>query len=256
MNVMLRTILTLLVLSRAPALASTEPVGLNQPEKNQTQNQVNSKRFKHTLNGLYGISSLKSNALQPYSDFETLYSHAEQAQLELETICKSTALLTNSQSISAGIKSKARAQEKIRTDLANNARQITDLARATIISHDIESLVSTFESIEKQVNVIGVKNRFKNPAPSGYRDLNVLVELPESKIIAEVQLHLEEIAKVKSGAEHQLYEQIQDIERSAITENRALNDIDYTKIADLRKRSIDLYHHAWQPYITTKLRAA
>lgn len=253
---MLRTILTLLVFSRAPALASAEPVAQNLPKKVQTQNQVSSKRFRHTLNGLYSISSMQSNALQPYSDFDTLYNHAEKAQLELETICQSTALITNSQSISVGVKSKQRAQEKIKTDLANNTNQITDLARATIVSNDIESLVSTFELLEKQTNVIGVKNRFKNPAPSGYRDLNLLIELPDTKIIAEVQLHLAEIAKVKSGPEHDLYKQIQDIERSALASNRTLSDIDIARIIDLRRQSLDLYHYAWQPYITTKIKAA
>ncbi|WED28175.1 RelA/SpoT domain-containing protein [Vibrio sp. DW001] len=256
MNVMLRTILTLLVFSRASAFASVEPVSQSQQEKEQTQSQINPKLFKHSLSGLYGISSIKHDVSQPYSDFDALYNQALKAQLELETICKSTALLTNSHAISVGVKSRQRAETKIKTDLANNVNQITDLARATIVSDDIESLVSTFELLEKQANIISVKNRFKKPAPSGYRDLNILVELPETKIIAEVQLHLAEIAKVKSGPEHDLYKQIQDIERSALSSNRAISEIENAKIEGLRRQSLDLYHYAWQPYITTNIKAA
>ena len=54
------------------------------------------------------------------------------------------------------------------------------------------------------------KNRFKKPTASGYRDLNLLVRLPKTNLIAEVQLHLKAIADVKSGPEHDLYEQIQN----------------------------------------------
>lgn len=256
MNVLLRTILTLLVFSRAPAFASAEPVSQDQQDSKPTQNQVSPTLFKHSLSGLYGITPIKLASSQPYSNFDLLYTKAQMAQIELETICKSSALLTESQVISVGVKSKERAQEKIKTDLSNDATKITDIARTTIISNDIESLVSTFELLEKQTNIVSVKNRFKNPAPSGYRDLNILVELPETKIIAEVQLHLAEIAKVKSGPEHDLYEQIQKIERQAIANNRSISEIEKTRIEVLRKESLTLYHNAWQPYITTNIKAA
>jgi len=256
MSVLLRTILTLLVFSRAPAFASTESVSQEQQDNKQTQNQICPKLFKHSLSGLYGISHTTTSAIQPYSDFDSLYTNAQHAQLELETISKSIALLTHSQVNSVGIKSKERAQIKIKTDLSNNVAQITDLARTTIISNDIGTLVSTFELLEKQAKIVSIKNRFKNPAPSGYRDLNILVELPETKIIAEVQLHLNDIAKIKSGPEHDLYEQIQQIERKALSNNRSVNEIEKSRIETLRRESINLYHNAWLPYITTKIKAA
>jgi len=255
MNVLLRTILTLLVFSRAPAFASIEPINDNQ-QRSQTQNQINSKLFKHSLSGLYGINSFRLSARQPYSDFNTLYSKAHQAQYELETICKSVALQTNAQALFSGVKSQQRAQTKIKTDLSNEVSRITDLARGTIVTNDIEDLVTTFELLENQTKIVSVKNRFKNPAPSRYRDLNILVELPKTKIIAEVQLHLADIAKVKNGPEHELYEQIQHIERNAVASNGMLNQLEQARINKLRQQSINLYHDAWQPYITTKIKAA
>jgi len=83
-----------------------------------------------------------------------------------------------------------------------------------------------------------------------------LVRLPKTNIIAEVQLHLKAIAEVKSGAEHELYEIIQGIERVASAQNRALNDIETAQITSLRRQSLELYQQAWQPYITTQLKAA
>ncbi|WCE30996.1 RelA/SpoT domain-containing protein [Vibrio sp. SCSIO 43137] len=256
MSVILRTVLTMLMLSRAPAFASTEQISQEPSNKKQTQNQVTPKLFKHSLSGLYGIESFKQDIHQPYSEFESLYLTAVSAQQELETICMSSALISGTQTQFAGVKSRQRAEEKIAADLDGNVSKITDLARATIIAEDVEGLVSAFESISNQTKIVGVKNRFKSPAPSGYRDLNILVELPETKIVAEVQLHLAGIEKVKSGPEHDLYEIIQGIERKAQSENRAMTEWEESKIASLRNESKALYQQAWQPYITTHLKAA
>ncbi|MDK9739056.1 RelA/SpoT domain-containing protein [Vibrio sp. D404a] len=257
MSVFLRTTaLMLLVLSRAPAFAATVSTNSAEPTRTPAQNQVSSKVFRHSLSGLYGIKAFDSNPTQPHDDFDVLYSKSHQAQAELETICKSTALLTNSEALFAGVKSQARAEEKIALELNGDVTKITDLARATIIANDVESLVEVYEAVSREADVVKVKNKFKSPADSGYRDLNLLVRLPKTNIIAEVQLHLKAIADVKSGPEHELYEIIQGIERNALAQNRSLNDIEAAQINNLRSQSLELYQQAWQPYITTHIKAA
>ncbi|KAB0287149.1 RelA/SpoT domain-containing protein [Vibrio fortis] len=257
MSVFLRTTaLMLLVLSRAPAFAATVSTNSAEPTRTPAQNQVSSKVFRHSLSGLYGIKAFDSNPTQPYTDFDVLYSKSHQAQAELETICKSTALLTNSEALFAGVKSQARAEEKIALELNGDVSRITDLARATIIANDVESLVEVYEAVSREADVVKVKNKFKSPADSGYRDLNLLVRLPKTNIIAEVQLHLKAIADVKSGPEHELYEIIQGIERNALAQNRPINDIEAAQINNLRSQSLELYQQAWQPYITTHIKAA
>lgn len=249
--------LMLLVLSRAPAFAVTlNPSESQQSKGKQEQNQISPSAFKHSLSGLYGIESFDQAINQPYDDFDVLYSKAHQAQSELEALCKATTLLTGTESYFSGVKSYQRAQEKIASELNGQTNQITDLARSTIVAHDVDSLVSAYESLSREVKVVRVKNRFKSPAPSGYRDLNILVELPKTGIIAEVQLHLQAIAEVKSGPEHDLYEIIQNIERNAALHSRALNDFETAQIASLRRQSMQLYQDAWQPYITTHIKAA
>lgn len=259
MSLLLRTTaLMLLLLSRAPVLAAI-PLTSNSTEDNREesqQNEVSSKLFRHSLSGLYGISSQNYPVTQPYQDFDVLYSKAHQAQIELETLCKSTALLTDTQAYFAGAKSHQRALEKVALELDGQAERITDLARATIVANDVASLVTAYETLNREVTIVKVKNRFKNPAESGYRDLNVLVQLPKTKIIAEVQFHLAAIAEVKSGAEHELYEQIQNIERTAHQEQRDLTEWEHAQIAKMRSTSRDLYQQAWQPYITTHIQAA
>ncbi|MCL9776684.1 RelA/SpoT domain-containing protein [Vibrio methylphosphonaticus] len=249
--------LTLLVLSRAPAFAAPlDQSNSNQTKGNQEQNQISPSNFKHSLSGLYGIDPIDSRVAQPHDDFDVLYSKSHQAQHELESLCKTTALLTQTESQFAGVKSSERALNKINTELNGQVDQITDLARATIVANDVSSLVSAFEALSREAKVVRVKNRFKSPNPSGYRDLNILVELPKTRIIAEVQLHLKAIAEVKSGPEHDLYQVIQGIERNAASLGRSLNDIETAQIVSLRRQSKELYQNAWQPYITTHIQAA
>lgn len=150
--------LMLLVLSRAPAFAAA-PVSTSSTDQSRTpaQNQVSSNVFRHSLSGLYGIKAFDSRPTQPYTDFDILYSKAHQAQAELETICKSTALLTNSDALFAGVKSQARAEEKIDLELDGDVSRITDLARATIIANDVESLVEVYEALSREADVVKVK---------------------------------------------------------------------------------------------------
>ncbi|MGF1740448.1 RelA/SpoT domain-containing protein [Vibrio profundum] len=251
------TALVLLLLSRAPAYAAapTVPTGLQARSASQ-QNEVCSKRFKRSLSGLYGIPSIDVSPIQPYSDFEALYSQALIAQEELQNICTSSALLTNTETIFSGVKSKDRAKQKVMFELNGKSERITDLARASIVSDDVSSLVEVYESLARETTIVKVKNRFKNPQQSGYRDLNLLVQLPNTGMIAEVQLHLKAIADVKSGPEHDLYEQIQHIERLASQQNRAVNMGESTKIENIRNQSKELYQKAWQPYITTHIQQA
>ncbi|EMQ2878062.1 RelA/SpoT domain-containing protein [Vibrio navarrensis] len=258
MSLLLRTTaLMLLVLSRAPAFAAIPNAPSNQEEPPaNSQGQVSSKLFRHSLSGLYGIQSTDTQPTQPYSDFDILYSKAHQAQLELETIVTSTALLTDTHPYFAGVKSAQRAKEKVALELNGDASRITDLARATIVANDVASLVSVYEALSRETRIVKVKNRFKTPAESGYRDLNLLVRLPKTNLVAEVQLHLKAIADVKSGPEHDLYEQIQTMERQASAAQRDLNEMELTAIKQLRSQSKSLYQQAWQPYLTTHLEAA
>lgn len=257
MSLFLRTTaLMLLVLSRAPAFAAIPTAPSNDQARSGSQNEMCSKQFKRSLSGLYAIPSTNVTPLQPYNDFDVLYSKSHQAQHELETICKSTALLTSTEALFAGIKSKQRAEEKITHELDGKTERITDIARATIIADDVASLMEVYEVLDRETTVVKVKNRFKSPAASGYRDLNLLVQLPKTNIIAEVQLHLKAIADVKSGPEHDLYEVVQNIERQSAAEQRPLTDIEQRQIANIRSESKMLYQNAWQPYITTHLSAA
>ncbi|GLS89959.1 phosphoribosylglycinamide formyltransferase [Psychromonas marina] len=207
--------------------------------------------YAKNLQGLYSIKSFQALDInQPFNDFELLYQRAISGQSELENITELIAFATGTQALSSGVKSEARAMNKINSKLGGHSEQITDLARTSIVSSDVSALVNVFESLEQQTEILRIKNRFKTPGASGYRDLSLLVRLPETQIVAEVQLHLEAFSIIKNGAEHENYEQIQHIERKKISENRALNDIERATIAKLRKESMQMYQGAWHEYLS------
>ena len=200
---------------------------------------------------LYRIKAFQSEQIkQPYNEFELLYQKSIAGQTELEAISEQIAVQSNSMVHSSGVKSKLRAIDKINSDLAGNSEKITDLARTSIVAKDIGTLMDAFALFDQQTELVRVKNRFSSPGASGYRDLNLLVRLPKSKIIAEVQLHLEAFSQIKNGKEHDNYQQIQQIERLQLTDNRALSEIELAAISKLRKESQQLYQQAWNQYLT------
>lgn len=205
---------------------------------------------KH-LSELYRIKPFQSGQIvQPYSEFEVLYENAIAGQTELEAISEQVAFQSGGVVLSSGVKSKLRAIDKINSDLAGDSKHITDLARTSIIAQDVKTLMNAFMILDQQTELVRIKNRFSMPNASGYRDLCLLVRLPESKIIAEVQLHLEAFSEIKNGKEHENYEQIQQIERLGLADNRPLSEIELASISKLRKESQLLYQQAWNQYLT------
>ncbi|MCG7587604.1 phosphoribosylglycinamide formyltransferase [Photobacterium sp. OFAV2-7] len=259
MKSVLRTCFILLfVLGRGPAMAAPmTSYSESDHELPSNRSEASKKSFQRSLSGLYSIDSWKNEGIaQPYSDFDQLYLAAAHAQQELDTVIREISLVTSTQAILPGVKSQHRAKTKVDTELQGNTNQITDLARGSLVAEDIPSLVQAFELLNKEVTVVAVKNRFKSPTDSGYRDLKLLVQLPESQIIAEVQLHLDAISTVKNGAEHEIYEQIQEIERVGLQQKRPLSEFELAQIAQLRTVSSNLYQEAWQHYLQPEVLAS
>ncbi|MGB5445250.1 MAG: RelA/SpoT domain-containing protein [Psychromonas sp.] len=205
----------------------------------------------HNLAGLFSLKEYQSSYVkQPYNDFDLLYQKAIGAQAELEAITQQIALKTNAYTVSSGVKSKQRAVRKIALKHDNRSDQITDLVRTSIVAQEISVLMNSFELLAQQGQLVRIKNRFINPNISGYRDLSILLRLPESGLIAEVQLHLEAFSAIKNGKEHDNYEQIQHIQRLQLSENRTLSEIEQASINKLRRESQQMYQQAWNQYLS------
>ena len=203
----------------------------------------------HSIKELQQIPSWRQhNITQPYNQLEKLYQHAYPAQQELNMLLEATALASYSQAFLPGIKNQKRAEKKIATELRGKVNKLTDIARGSVVATNISDLVKAYNYLAQYSDIVRVKNRFDTPAVSGYRDIKILVRLSNSGLIAEIQLHLEAIAEIKNGEEHDIYEAIQNIERVSIIERRALYDIEKMQIKRLQKKSQALYAKAWQAY--------
>lgn len=185
---------------------------------------------------------------QPYNSLSELFDAAPPAQRELENMVGKVAKGTSAQLLSSGIKNTKRAAVKVEKELSGDASLITDIVRVTLATNSIQSLNRAYHKITRSAQTLSVMNRFDAPRPSGYRDIKILVKLPQTQLIAEVQLHLSEILDIKNEKEHDIYREIQGIERGAITSSRQLNQDETFKIHSLRQSSRRLYDVAWQGY--------
>ncbi|MCC4832777.1 RelA/SpoT domain-containing protein [Shewanella sp. 10N.7] len=201
------------------------------------------------LDSLLNLASTSGTAPQQETDsLQQLFERAPLAQTELSNLLNNISQESHTHILMPEIKSYQRAQQKIERKFNGDASFITDIARATLVADDVETLMRSYDALAETTEVVQVKNRFADPKASGYRDLNLLVKLPQTKMIVEVQLHLSKIAEIKSGPEHQVYEQIQHIEAVAQTQHRALTDLELMQIVKLRQSSHKLYHKAWLSY--------
>ena len=218
---------------------SSECISYQQPVTTKTD----------TLSDLYSIPSFRAVDLrQPHQSLESLYDVAPSAQQELEDLANQIADHVDGTVYSAGIKGEARAKQKVEGELGGDASQLTDIVRVTVEVDSVDALTAAYAELATSTQTKEVINRFHTPRPSGYRDLKVLVALPETHMVAEVQLHLKKIADIKNGQEHEIYREIQKIERTAALEKRELSEHEFAKINRLRQSSRALYDQAWQTY--------
>lgn len=200
-----------------PILVIRVPAFANQSDLRSLPEQpgfaLEQAKSSQPLTDLLAIPSFRAPEVQqPLHTLDELYLAAPKAQQELECLASKIAAKTQGNVLSAGMKGKARAEEKVLKELGGDASLLTDIVRITIETDSIDGLNQAYDLLAQSTQTAEVLNRFHTPRPSGYRDLKVLVTLPQSQMIAEVQLHLKAIAEIKNGQEHKIYEQIQNIE--------------------------------------------
>ena len=241
---------------KAPLEAATM-LSLSQASNNGSATNRVRTQISKDLAGLYQLADINSsNIMQPYSDFDSLYSLAESAQNELATLTQQIALMSQTSAVIPAIKSVERAQAKIANKHNGTVDKITDLARSSLVAKNSHELLSAYELLEQETDIIQIKNRFNSPKQNGYRDINLLVRLPKTQMIVEVQLHLDRIEAIKNGPEHDGYAKIQQINHHAKQQQRDVSEIESFKIAQLKAESTNLYQVAWQQQLMVELKTS
>lgn len=246
MNKLFRTFfIFLILLSTRGAIAQPNEIKYNKLAEPSDFSQKSYNDIEQLIN----LSNQHSaSAQQDTQDLDALMARAPQAQQELIALLNHINHASQTSSIIPATKSYQRAAQKVQLKFNGDASQLTDIARASVVANDVNSLLTSYQLLRQSTNVVQLKNRFAEPKTSGYRDLNVLVKLPQSQMVVEVQFHLNDIAEIKSGPEHQVYEKTQAIELQAKKQRRALNDLERASIAKLRQDSHKQYHKAWLYY--------
>ncbi|QUM83322.1 RelA/SpoT domain-containing protein [Moritella sp. 28] len=249
-------ILVLMLAGKAPLEAATM-LSLSQTSNNGSATNRVRTQISKDLAGLYQLSDISSsNIMQPYSDFDSLYSLAESAQDELATLTQQIALMSQTSAVIPAIKSIERAKAKIANKHDGAVEKITDLARSSLVAKNSHGLLSAYELLEQETDIIQVKNRFNSPKQNGYRDINLLVRLPKTQMIVEVQLHVDRIEAIKNGPEHDNYAKIQEINHNAKQQQREISEIELFKVAQLKEESSNLYQVAWQQQLMVELKTS
>jgi len=146
------------------------------------------------------------------------------------------------------LKGSQRAVDKITKSYGNDPTQIKDLLRTTI---EIKSLKDVDSAISKLKAEYGTPVKLRNLLDpkvdslggSGYRDVNMVVEVNGS--YAEVQINLPAMMEAKEKA-HGYYEEVRIILEDAAQAGKQLNVYEEAKVNNLNAKMKALYDAAWE----------
>ncbi len=128
--------------------------------------------------------------------------------------------------------------------IENAVERLTDIAGIRVICSFISDIYEVAEMFTKQddIEVIEIKDYIKNPKPSGYRSLHMLVKVPvffsceRKELIVEVQLRT--IAMdFWASLEHQIYYK-KDINNASDIQNRLRSCADQITALDIEMEDI------------------
>jgi len=117
----------------------------------------------------------------------------------------------------------------------------------------MDELNAAMVDIDKNFDIVKVKDRFSNPKDSGYRDVNIIIK-NENGALSELQLHTEKMYEAKREEEtvYNEYRKFED-EAEALQKKSKLTKEEQTtldnakqKIAERDAQSNKIYNDAWK----------
>jgi len=100
-------------------------------------------------------------------------------------------------------KKDERCMEKAELSYQDNFARLKDLRRASIVCATVDEICLLIPALQSRLTLLRVKNRFRrdfdaNNESAGYRDLQFNVQVPGTKLIRELQVHLADIEEFKT----------------------------------------------------------
>lgn len=155
------------------------------------------------------------------------------------------------------LKGKDRAVEKVTTDYRSpefpdgDWGQLRDMVRATIAVPAVTQIPKVLSELKKAGIELAQKpkNNLVKPLPGGYRDLNLIVKLPNG-LVAELQVHVKPMTLAKEKG-HEHYETTRSIEAKYAKDGKThpkehWDAEDQAKHAEAMKHQEKIYGEAWE----------
>jgi hypothetical protein len=149
------------------------------------------------------------------------------------------------------LKGEARAKEKVASDYKGDWSQVRDMVRATIAVPKVTQIPKVLAELKKNGMELAQKpkNNLVKPLAGGYRDINLIVKMPNG-LLAELQIHIKPMTLAKEQG-HEPYEVSRSIE-AKYKEKNMERDKDLWDPADREthdkamKQQEALYNPAWE----------
>ena len=146
------------------------------------------------------------------------------------------------------LKGSQRAVDKITKSYDNDPTKIKDLLRTTIEINSLKDVDSAIDKLKAQYGEPSKLRNLLDPkadslGDSGYRDVNMVVEINGS--YAEVQINLPAMLEAKEKA-HIYYEELRVILEDAASSGKQLNVYEEAKVKMANENMKKLYDAAWE----------
>ena len=164
---------------------------------------------------------------QPSNNLDEVYRLVEESREEFDRYAEELRQKYGGEIISRKeLKSRERAERKITPE--NGAEEILDINGKTLVLDDLQSIVAVMRDLHGRGEVVRMKDRYKKPQESYYRDTLANIRMPNGAVV-ELQLNTKQMlaAKEELGG-HLLYE-IED-QVSAAYDKGLITDEDNEKI--------------------------
>lgn len=146
------------------------------------------------------------------------------------------------------LKGEQRAKQKVESEYDGDYSQLRDMVRATIAVSSMDEIRAAVAAVEAAGLTLAQKpnDRFANPTPEGYRDLNTVVKLPNG-MVAELQYHLKPItaAKAEGHADYEISRTLQ-AKYGENAPSDAWSDEDHGEFHRAVQRQRQIYDAAWK----------
>jgi hypothetical protein len=181
------------------------------------------------------------------AQLKSLYEKAAEQKNEFDFIGQEVAASVGGRYKAADLKGVARAVEKLTTEYDGDVNGLKDILRATIEVDTPAQALAVVEQLREKFTVLdkGFRNLFAPDAEtlSGYRDAKMNIDI--NGTIAEMQVNVPEMLKIKEARGHDIYKEIRTIEADAKKAGRDLTAAEKKQIMDLQAESEKIYSEAW-----------